>query len=625
MDVDLEELILSEAVPMKARMIHTAPTTSSLDDDDIISSTEADPSRQGINLLSQTYSTKGECINSVDRARLNNLLLDQALHHPGIDVYFDHKLLRADLEKAMPLDELASAFLVELLFEDTSLSSASSSSTREQDQKPDARLSPRGQIVQKHCDLVIGCDGHHSKLRSEMLRHVPRMDFSQSYIDSGYVELSIPKRSEHPSAKVREGVKRFTRIAGPSSEGEGMIANDDEFLLDPNHLHIWPRHDFMLIALPNRDGSFTCTLFAPFNLFRRFLTPKALLGDDGSVLMEDERADREDVQPKTMVKFFQEHFPDALPLISSEALVRDLGSRKPSNLGMISVNPYTYKERAVLLGDSAHAMVPFYGQGLNCGLEDVRVLLEWIDGTLPEEGQLARVRHQAAAEEVASLLSAKQGGDAQTVEDEEEEEESPISTPSADTAPASVAASADEFSVKTAASSATSLATPPEHHQHQANGKESPRRALFKLLHEQESQSSSSPFPQNLVTLNEVRHSMRKALNAYSSSRRADLTSISSLAIDNYREMSSKVVSPTYILRMKLDGVLMRVLPAGWWRSLYTMVTFSNERYSVVTERRDWQDDVVRKAVEVGITVAAVGIAAGSWAAGKWWLQRART
>ncbi|KDN48491.1 kynurenine 3-monooxygenase [Tilletiaria anomala UBC 951] len=436
---DLADIILSEAVPMCARMIHTLPTSLG--------------ASSSIKLLSQAYSTVGECINSVDRARLNNLLLDQAARHPLIDVFFEYKLLRADLEHALPQDEQ----------------------------------------VLKQCDVVIGCDGHHSKLRGEMVRFVPRMDFSQSYIDNGYVELSIPRRSDHPDAGVREHVPRYSR-AGATKR----MPDDDEFLLDPNHLHIWPRHDFMLIALPNRDGSFTCTLFAPFN-----------------------QIDRADVQPRTMIDFFQRHFPDALPLISPAALVRDLSSRKPSNLGMVSINPYTYKDRAILLGDSAHAMVPFYGQGLNCGLEDVRVMLQYIDQMLPQE------------------------------------EDAVVA-------------------------------------------------------------------PTTAADMHAIRHALRTAFNAYSSHRRSDLVAISSLAIQNYNEMSSRVVSSAYIARMQLDGLLMRTLPKGWWRSLYSMVTFSNERYSAVVQRRDWQNDVVKTAVEVAAGLAAVGLSAGAWAAGRWLLKGSR-
>lgn len=134
----------------------------------------------------------------------------------------------------------------------------------------------------------------------------------------------------------------------PSSSGS--------WALDPNHLHIWPRHDFMLIALPNRDGSFTCTLFAP------------------QVLIDTHLQERERI-----LAFFETHFSDALPLMGRERVVSDLLGHRASALASIRCRPYHYKGRVVLLGDAAHAMLPFYGQGLNCGFEDVRVLLELID------------------------------------------------------------------------------------------------------------------------------------------------------------------------------------------------------------------------------------------------------
>lgn len=122
------------------------------------------------------------------------------------------------------------------------------------------------------------------------------------------------------------------------------------FVLDPNHLHIWPRHSFMLIALPNKDCSFTCTLFAPTCELDRLATAQDISS------------------------WFKTHFSDALSLIGEEKLLYDFVNNPRSPLITIKAEPYHYKDRCVIIGDAAHAMVPFYGQGLNCGFEDVRVL-----------------------------------------------------------------------------------------------------------------------------------------------------------------------------------------------------------------------------------------------------------
>lgn len=171
------------------------------------------------------------------------------------------------------------------------------------------------------------------------------MDFSQSYIDTGYIELSIPARTP---------LSAGSRMRGHGG-GDKLGHGHDAWAMDPGHLHIWPRHEFMLIALPNQDGSFTSTLFAPFSVFDTLTSREAVL------------------------QFFNKQFPDAVPLMGADALVNDVLSRKPSPLATIRCTPYHYKDRALLLGDSAHAMVPFYGQGLNCGFEDVRILLDILD------------------------------------------------------------------------------------------------------------------------------------------------------------------------------------------------------------------------------------------------------
>ncbi|KAK6502825.1 kynurenine 3-monooxygenase, mitochondrial precursor [Arthrobotrys musiformis] len=182
------------------------------------------------------------------------------------------------------------------------------------------------ETVKVSADLFIGADGAHSQTRYHMMKYV-RLNFSQEYIDSLWCEFHLP----------------------PSPEGE--------FQLDPNHLHIWPRQTFMFIALPNMDKSFTCTLFMPEDMFKDIVGPEALL------------------------KFFLTEFPDVVPLIGEENLIGDYLKNQKLPLISVKCTPYHYRNKCVIIGDAAHAMVPFYGQGMNCGFEDVRTLWEHISST----------------------------------------------------------------------------------------------------------------------------------------------------------------------------------------------------------------------------------------------------
>ncbi|KAI8320091.1 FAD/NAD(P)-binding domain-containing protein [Martensiomyces pterosporus] len=185
-----------------------------------------------------------------------------------------------------------------------------------------------GQRVVALADLIVGADGAYSRVRQRLMTKV-MLNYSQTYIEHGYCEFSMAPR-------------------------------DGDFAMDPNHLHIWPRKSFMLIALPNLDKSFTCTLFMPWQEFDRVKTP-------------------EDV-----VAFFRTHFPDALRLMGEEKVCAEYSMNPKGSLMYVRCSPYTYKNRAVILGDSAHAMVPFYGQGMNCGFEDVEKLDEIMVKVLSE-------------------------------------------------------------------------------------------------------------------------------------------------------------------------------------------------------------------------------------------------
>jgi kynurenine 3-monooxygenase len=173
--------------------------------------------------------------------------------------------------------------------------------------------------------LVIGCDGSASAIRGEMLR-LSRFNYSQQYLDYGYKELTIP--------------------AGPHGK----------HVLQTNALHIWPRGNYMLIALPNVDGTFACILFLPFE------------GTDSFAQL---------TTPAAVVQFFQSRFPDATPLMP--ALADDFFANPTGTMVTIKCSPWHVEGRALLVGDSAHAIVPFFGQGINCGFEDCTSLLELID------------------------------------------------------------------------------------------------------------------------------------------------------------------------------------------------------------------------------------------------------
>ncbi|TAE30571.1 MAG: FAD-dependent monooxygenase [Candidatus Kapaibacterium sp.] len=175
-------------------------------------------------------------------------------------------------------------------------------------------------------DCLIGADGAYSPVRSAMQKR-ERFNYEQFYLDHAYKELSIP--------------------ANP--DGSWKMSN--------NALHIWPRARFMLIALPNRDGSFTCTLFLPFEA--------AFEGETSFHALRT----AEDVQD-----CFQKLFPDALALMPT--LTEDFFHNPTSSLVTIRCAPWTIQDKAMLIGDAAHAIVPFYGQGMNAGFEDCRVFDE---------------------------------------------------------------------------------------------------------------------------------------------------------------------------------------------------------------------------------------------------------
>ena len=233
-----------------------------------------------------------KCINSIGRAALNTTVIEAALRYPNVQVHFNHRCNTVEPERAM-----------------AHLHNAATEQT-----------------VVAQGDAIIGVDGAFSAVRASLQKHVPAFRHDESYLDHGYKELTIP----------------------PASDGSWQ--------LEKNALHIWPRKSFMMIALPNPDGSFTCTLFWQFEGPQSFATTKT-----------DEQ----------VVQFFETEFPDAIPLMPT--LLQDFRENPTGSLVTIRCAPWAYKDKVALLGDAAHAVVPFYGQGMNAAFEDCVVLDECLN------------------------------------------------------------------------------------------------------------------------------------------------------------------------------------------------------------------------------------------------------
>jgi kynurenine 3-monooxygenase len=180
------------------------------------------------------------------------------------------------------------------------------------------------EVVVKN-DFLFGADGANSKVR-RLAHNLPRFSYSQSYMPQCYVELTIPANA------------------------------DGSHQLEKNALHIWPRKHFMLIALPNPDGTFTCTLFLNYS------------GEPSFESLTDR---------KNVGHFFESEFPDAMDLLESP--VDTFMAREPAPLFLVHVFPWSFNNKVGLIGDAAHAIVPFYGQGMNCGFEDCAELNTLID------------------------------------------------------------------------------------------------------------------------------------------------------------------------------------------------------------------------------------------------------
>ena len=250
------------------------------------------------NTFASNYSGReGEYINSISRGDLNGILLTEAEKHENVTIHFNKKCKNIDIENTIAY------------FKDYK----------------------SNQEFEVNADIIFGADGAGSSLRKSYVSERKFLfSYSQDYLNHGYKELEIPadKNGNHQISK--------------------------------GHLHIWPRGDFMLIALPNMDGSFTVTLFLSY--------------DEGEFNFENL------VTEENITAFFEKEFPDALALIPN--IKEEFINNPTGPLGTIKCSPWSYQNNTLLIGDSSHAIVPFYGQGMNASFEDVFVLDEILNQDL---------------------------------------------------------------------------------------------------------------------------------------------------------------------------------------------------------------------------------------------------
>ena len=262
-------------------------------------------------------------INSIGRAALNTTVIEAAQRYPNVRVHFNHRCTEIDLKQAIAHLERPSVETAVL-------------ATPKPSEPGLAALTQK--TVKAHGEAVIGVDGAFSAVRQSMQKQISGFAYDESYLAHGYKELTIPPRA------------------------------DGSWQMEKNALHIWPRKSFMMIALPNPDGSFTCTLFWEFEGQRSFATTKT---DDA------------------IGRFFEDEFPDAVPLMPS--LLDDFKINPTGSLVTIRCAPWFFKDKVALVGDAAHAVVPFYGQGMNAAFEDC-VVLDQCLAEFPQD------RHRAFAE-----------------------------------------------------------------------------------------------------------------------------------------------------------------------------------------------------------------------------------
>lgn len=257
----------------------------------------------GKDMMFSPYSGRSEdYINSVSRPGLNIILLNEAEKHPNIELHFNHKCNGVDLENAIAKFQ-----------------------------------NEAGEKLEVQGAVVIGTDGAGSAVRRSMMGRTTDLlfNYEQSFLRHGYKELSI--------------------LPNP----------DGSYQIEKNALHIWPRGSFMIIALPNLDGSFTVTMFHPFG------------GADGFKNLDT---------PAKVKTFFEANFAELIPYMPN--YVEEYFENPVGTLGTIKCNPWQAYGKTLIIGDASHAIVPFYGQGMNAAFEDVRIFDDVLD---QHEGDWATV------------------------------------------------------------------------------------------------------------------------------------------------------------------------------------------------------------------------------------------
>jgi len=273
-----------------------------------------------------------EVIWSVNRGSLNMALLDAA-EAAGARIHFDQRLAMVDWDKST------------------------------------LQFCDEAGVTRVHAaSVLIGADGAGSALRSAMLRSI---DLGERFepLDHGYKELEIPALSSLPGA-----MEAFAGLPPsqpfPASGGRGNALSPPRnssspqrslFAMEPNALHIWPRGNYMCIALPNAEGSFTVTLFLPNTSDPKTGAPSFAMLDTAQKVRE----------------FFARDFADAVPLMPEYE--QDFAQNPTGMLGTLYLDRWHLDGRSLLIGDAAHAIVPFHGQGMNCGFEDAVELAELMD------------------------------------------------------------------------------------------------------------------------------------------------------------------------------------------------------------------------------------------------------
>ncbi|GAO16719.1 hypothetical protein UVI_02002650 [Ustilaginoidea virens] len=369
----------------------------------------------------QDYDAEGRTIFAIDRSGLNERLLNVLESMSNVKIFFNHKLTGADFRLRRAWFEVR----------DTIFSPSS-----------------RPREIEIRFDLMIGADGAHSAVRYHLMKFT-RMDYQQEYIDTLWCEFRIEPKAE----KCEEN-------------------NSSKHRISPNHLHIWPGRDFMFIAIPSNDGSFTSTLFLP------------------SKQMADLEADA-----TKLPSFFDHHFPGVTDLITQDSLMAAFQQNPHLPLISLKCRPYHYGSSVVIIGDAAHAMVPFYGQGMNAGMEDVHILFSILDTYLE--------------------------------------------------------ASEDNDKISSSASN----------------------RA--------------------------------QALAEYSAIRTIDAHAINDLALQNYVEMRSSVLSKRYRLRKTLEEFMSVYFPSFGWHTKYYRVSFSNEGYNDIVSKSERQGKILLRVFMVCVSSPA--------------------